>query len=98
MAGQPVFDIGKPAIELLGAAAVHGRERADHPVAAGRHHKVDTGDEKHRCCDQRQTHSVAKTRQRVGETQNAVSLMMAFVVPRPGLDVLAFGNIGTVEG
>jgi hypothetical protein len=63
---QPDIDIRQPLVQLFGAAAVHRRERADHAVAAGRYHKVCTGDEKHRCRDQRQAEAVAKARERIG--------------------------------
>src|SRR5258705_10690372 len=63
MTAQPVFDLAKPAIELFRAAAIHGRECADHAVAAGGHYKVNAGDEEHRRRDQRQAEAVAKSRE-----------------------------------
>ena len=60
-----IFDLRQPFVELFGTAAIHRRERADHAVAAGGDHKVDAGDEKHRCRDQRQAEAVAKARERI---------------------------------
>src|SRR5215207_4464317 len=62
---QPDIDIRQPFVELFGAAAVHRWERADHAVAACGDHKVCSGNEKHRRCDQRQAEAVAKARQRI---------------------------------
>src|ERR1700733_533518 len=99
MAPQLVFDVAKPGIELFGAAAIHRRERADHPVAASRHHQIDAGDEKHRRRDQRQAQAVAKACEEIGRFQRRFLVNRpGFAVPRPGFVVLASGNIGTTEG
>jgi len=66
MTAQPLLDVAEPAVELLGAAAVHRRKRADHAVAAGRRHQFDAGDEKHRRRDQRQAEAPVKARERIG--------------------------------
>src|SRR5215208_2676955 len=62
---QPDIDIRQPFVELFGTAAIHGRKRTDHTVAACGDHKVWAGNEKHRRCDQRQAEAVAKARQRI---------------------------------
>jgi hypothetical protein len=99
MTAQPVFDLAKPAIELFRAAAIHGRECADHAVAAGGYYKVNAGDEEHRRRDQRQAEAVAKSREWIGGTQNPISCSTPrYTVPRLGFIVLAFSNIGTTEG
>ena len=70
---QSALDLGQPFIQLLGAAAIHRRKRADHAVAACGDYKLDAGDEKHRCCYQRQAEAVAKTREGVDCWQIASS-------------------------
>ena len=98
MSAQPVFDVAEPGIELFGAAAIHRRKRADHAVAAGRHHEIDAGDQEHRRCDQRQAEAVAKAREWIGGIQRSVSLIpTAFAVSCSEFAVLALDNIGTIE-
>jgi hypothetical protein len=58
---QPCLDPGKPNVELLRAAAIHGGKASDHAVAARRNHKLDAGDQKHRRGDERQAQAIAKT-------------------------------------
>ena len=66
MAAQLPFDVAEPIIELFGAAAIHGRKRADHAIAAGGYHQIDAGDQKHRRRDQRQIEAIAKSREGIG--------------------------------
>ncbi len=91
---QPDVDIRQPLVELFGTAAVHRRERADHAVAACGYHKVDAGDEKHRCRDQRQAEAVAKARERIDRWQCVSSRLE----PLPRCASVRSRNIGTGEG
>jgi hypothetical protein len=86
MPAQSTFDIAEPRIELFSLAAVHRRKRADHAIAASGDHKLNAGDQKHRCRDQRQAETIAKARERIGCMQRPWSLL-AFAA-----------NIGTIEG
>ena len=51
---DPLAHLAEPQIELLDAAAVDGRKRADNAVATGLYDQFHTRDEKHRRGDQRQ--------------------------------------------
>jgi hypothetical protein len=73
MRAQLAVDLAEPCIELFGAAAIHGRERPDHAVAASRHDEIDTRDKEHRRRNQRQAEAVAKAREQVNRIQGLVS-------------------------
>src|SRR5882757_10421401 len=92
MPEQALLDLAEPVVELFGAAAIHGRERTDHPVAAGGDHKLDTGDQKHWRCDQRQAEAVAKARQEIGGWQGFSSRLRCGVVVLASLPTLARMN------
>ena len=49
-----VLDLAQPAVELVGAAAIRGRKRADYAAFAGCADQLDAGDEEHRRGNQRQ--------------------------------------------
>ena len=93
MPSQSLLDPDEPVIELVRTAAIHRRERADHPVAACGYHKFDAGDEKHRRRDQRQAQAVAKARKRIGYWQGVSSRLEQ----RP-LCASVAANFGTMKG
>src|SRR6185312_9510126 len=72
---QTALDLVKPGVELFGAPAVNGRKRADHAAPAGGDDELDAGNQKHRRRNQRQTETVAKSRQGIGSLQRALSLL-----------------------